>query len=166
VDAFEAVIRQQLDRVPTMPATVIAERVGWTRGMTVFKERHRIRRQVLRPQLRHSGTEGADRNTASRSARRSPSPASPGMPPSNSRIRGSNPWATDPAGTRSYLGGPELANAAFTVFLEIPNSRAISEIDNCSARRSRWISAQSSTLSTRFLPSSTRARVSGKPVSL
>ena len=25
--------------VPTMPATVIAERVGWTRGMTVFKER-------------------------------------------------------------------------------------------------------------------------------
>ena len=22
-----------------MPATVIAERVGWTRGMTVFKER-------------------------------------------------------------------------------------------------------------------------------
>ena len=39
VDAFEAAIRTQLDLVPTMPATVIAERVGWTRGITVFKER-------------------------------------------------------------------------------------------------------------------------------
>ena len=32
-------IREQLQAVPTMPATVIAERVGWTRGITVFKER-------------------------------------------------------------------------------------------------------------------------------
>jgi len=39
VDAFEDAIRVQLDLVPTMPATVIAERVGWTRGITVFKER-------------------------------------------------------------------------------------------------------------------------------
>jgi transposase len=39
VDAFEEAIREQLRLVPTMPATVIAERVGWTRGMTVFKER-------------------------------------------------------------------------------------------------------------------------------
>ena len=39
VDAFEPRIREQLMAVPTMPATVIAERVGWTRGMTVFKER-------------------------------------------------------------------------------------------------------------------------------
>ena len=39
VDAFEPRIREQLKAVPTMPATVIAERVGWTRGMTVFKER-------------------------------------------------------------------------------------------------------------------------------
>lgn len=39
VDAFEDAIREQLSQVPTMPATVIAERVGWTRGMTVFKER-------------------------------------------------------------------------------------------------------------------------------
>jgi hypothetical protein len=38
VDAFEDAIRAQLSDVPTMPATVIAERVGWTRGMTVFKE--------------------------------------------------------------------------------------------------------------------------------
>jgi transposase len=39
VDAFEDAIREQLAFVPTMPATVIAERVGWTRGITVFKER-------------------------------------------------------------------------------------------------------------------------------
>ena len=39
VDAFEDAIREQLNLVPTMPATVIAERVGWTRGITVFKER-------------------------------------------------------------------------------------------------------------------------------
>ena len=39
VDAFEDAIRAQLTEVPTMPATVIAERVGWTRGMTVFNER-------------------------------------------------------------------------------------------------------------------------------
>jgi Protein of unknown function (DUF1254) len=41
VDAFEDAIRAQLKEVPTMPATVIAERVGWTRGMTVFNERVR-----------------------------------------------------------------------------------------------------------------------------
>jgi transposase len=39
VDGFEDAIRAQLKAVPTMPATVIAERVGWTRGITVFKER-------------------------------------------------------------------------------------------------------------------------------
>ena len=39
VDEFEDAIRAQLAAVPTMPATVIAERVGWTRGITVFKER-------------------------------------------------------------------------------------------------------------------------------
>lgn len=39
MDAFEEAIRAQLDLVPAMPATLIAERVGWTRGITVFKER-------------------------------------------------------------------------------------------------------------------------------
>jgi transposase len=39
VDGFEDAIREQLRAVPTMPATVIAERVGWTRGITVFKQR-------------------------------------------------------------------------------------------------------------------------------
>ena len=41
VDAFEDAIRAELKKTPTMPATVIAERVGWTRGITVFSERVR-----------------------------------------------------------------------------------------------------------------------------
>jgi transposase len=49
VDAFEDAIREQLQAVPTMPATVIAERVGWTRGMTVFKERIRELRPAYLP---------------------------------------------------------------------------------------------------------------------
>ena len=49
VDAFEAAIREQLDQVPTMPATVIAERVGWMRGMTVFKQRVRELRPAYLP---------------------------------------------------------------------------------------------------------------------
>lgn len=49
VDAFEDAIRAQLKDVPTMPATVIAERVGWTRGMTVFKEHVRELRPVYLP---------------------------------------------------------------------------------------------------------------------
>jgi transposase len=49
VDAFEDAIRAQLAAVPTMPATVIAERIGWTRGMTVFKERVRELRPAYLP---------------------------------------------------------------------------------------------------------------------
>jgi transposase len=49
VDAFEDAIRAQLAAVPTMPATVIAERVGWNRGMTVFKERVRELRPAYLP---------------------------------------------------------------------------------------------------------------------
>ena len=41
VDEVEPRIRELLRAYPTMPATVIAERVGWTRGMTVFSERVR-----------------------------------------------------------------------------------------------------------------------------
>jgi transposase len=54
VDAFEDAIRAQLKDVPTMPTTVIAERVGWTRGMTVFKERVR----ELRPACLPAGSGG------------------------------------------------------------------------------------------------------------
>ena len=39
VDAFEPAIRRLLGSTPGMPATVIAERIGWTRGMTVLRNR-------------------------------------------------------------------------------------------------------------------------------
>ena len=39
VDAVEPEIRELLRDVPDMPATVIAERIGWERGMTVLRER-------------------------------------------------------------------------------------------------------------------------------
>jgi transposase len=49
VDAFEPRIRELLAAFPTMPATVIAERVGWTRGKTVFADRVRELRPVYLP---------------------------------------------------------------------------------------------------------------------
>ena len=39
VDAYEDEIRRLLAVTPDMPATVIAERIGWERGMTVLRER-------------------------------------------------------------------------------------------------------------------------------
>ncbi len=39
VDAFEPRIRELLRAYPAMPATVIAERIGWERGLTVLKDR-------------------------------------------------------------------------------------------------------------------------------
>jgi transposase len=39
VDAFEPRIRELLKAVPTMPATVIAERVGWPHGIRTFSGR-------------------------------------------------------------------------------------------------------------------------------
>ena len=39
VDAVEAQIREQLQLDARMPATVIAERIGWSRGITVLKQR-------------------------------------------------------------------------------------------------------------------------------
>jgi transposase len=39
VDQVEPRIRELLRVYPTMPATVIAERIGWPRGITVLKER-------------------------------------------------------------------------------------------------------------------------------
>jgi transposase len=49
VDEFEPRIRQLLKDYPTMPATVIAERIGWTRGMTVLTARVRELRPVYLP---------------------------------------------------------------------------------------------------------------------
>jgi transposase len=39
VDALEPGIRELLAEFPTMPATVIAERIGWKRGMTILRDR-------------------------------------------------------------------------------------------------------------------------------
>ena len=49
VDEVEPRIRELLQACPTMPATVIAERIGWTRGMTVLTERVRELRPVYLP---------------------------------------------------------------------------------------------------------------------
>jgi transposase len=49
VDAVEPRIRELLAAWPTMPATVIAERIGWTRSLTVLKDRVRELRPVYLP---------------------------------------------------------------------------------------------------------------------
>jgi transposase len=49
VDAFEPEIRRLLEATPSMPATVIAERVGWERGMSVFTARVRELRPLYVP---------------------------------------------------------------------------------------------------------------------
>ena len=48
VDAVEPRIRE-LQAYPGMPATVIAERIGWNRGLTILKERVRELRPVYLP---------------------------------------------------------------------------------------------------------------------
>ncbi|MEH6821900.1 MULTISPECIES: IS21 family transposase [unclassified Dietzia] len=54
-DAFEPEIRKLLAEYPTMPATVIAERIAWPHSMTVLKDRVR----AIRPEYR--GIDPADR---------------------------------------------------------------------------------------------------------
>jgi transposase len=49
VDAVEPRIRELLAAYPTMPATVIAERIGWDRGLTVLKDRIRELRPAYLP---------------------------------------------------------------------------------------------------------------------
>jgi len=49
VDGFEPRIRELLAAYPQMPATVIAERIGWERGLTVLKDRVRELRPVYLP---------------------------------------------------------------------------------------------------------------------
>jgi transposase len=39
VDVVEPLIRELLGEFPTMPATVIAERIGWERGITILRDR-------------------------------------------------------------------------------------------------------------------------------
>jgi transposase len=49
VDAVEPRIRELLAAWPTMPATVVAERIGWTRGLTVLRARVRELRPAYLP---------------------------------------------------------------------------------------------------------------------
>ncbi len=49
VDMVDARIRELLAEFPTMPATVIAERIGWERGMTILNERVRELRPLFVP---------------------------------------------------------------------------------------------------------------------
>jgi transposase len=49
VDAFEPRIRELLAAYPAMPATVVAERIGWDRGLTVLKDRLRELRPAYLP---------------------------------------------------------------------------------------------------------------------
>lgn len=49
VDVVEGQIRELLRQTPTMPATVIAERIGWERGITILKERVRELRPAYLP---------------------------------------------------------------------------------------------------------------------
>jgi transposase len=49
VDAVEPEIRRLLASHPRMPATVVAERIGWERGLTVFRERVRDLRPLYLP---------------------------------------------------------------------------------------------------------------------
>lgn len=49
VDAVEAEIRELLAEFPRMPATVIAERIGWDRSLTILKDRVRELRPLFVP---------------------------------------------------------------------------------------------------------------------
>lgn len=49
VDAVEPAIRELLRRYPRMPATVIAERIGWSRSLTILKDRVRELRPYYVP---------------------------------------------------------------------------------------------------------------------
>ncbi|HUP15626.1 MAG TPA: IS21 family transposase [Acidimicrobiia bacterium] len=49
VDPFEGEIRRLLSEYPRMPTTVIAERVGWSRGMTILQDRVRELRPLFVP---------------------------------------------------------------------------------------------------------------------
>ena len=50
VDAVEPAILEQLRLCPTMPATVVAERIGWERSITVLRERVAQLRPLYLPQ--------------------------------------------------------------------------------------------------------------------
>jgi hypothetical protein len=75
------------------------------------------------------------------------------------RIASSNASTAEPAGLRSYFGGPYEAKAVRTVFREIFNVLAMVLIGNPSARCSLRISAQSYTDNNSLLLSARKPRV-------
>ena len=67
---------------------------------------------------------------------------------SSNRICGSTASTSDPFGGRTYRGGVSVFSADATVFLAIPNSRAIADCESPSDLYSRRISAQFSNVIT------------------
>jgi transposase len=59
VDAVDTDVRRLLSGCPTMPVTVIAERIGWTRGLSVLRSRVRELRPAYRPPDPYQRTEYA-----------------------------------------------------------------------------------------------------------
>jgi transposase len=57
VDGVEPAVRELWAKTPTMPATVIAERIGWEHGLTVLKDRVRVLRPYYLPPDPASRTE-------------------------------------------------------------------------------------------------------------
>jgi transposase len=57
VDPFEPEIHLLLKDCPTMPATVVAERIGWTRGISILKERVAEIRPLYLPQKPYQRTD-------------------------------------------------------------------------------------------------------------
>ncbi|MHB8274557.1 MAG: hypothetical protein ACYDC9_07325 [Dermatophilaceae bacterium] len=57
MDGFEPAIRKLLRATPAMPATVIAQRIGWERSLTVLKDRVRVLRPHFLPPDPASRTE-------------------------------------------------------------------------------------------------------------
>jgi hypothetical protein len=57
LDAVEPDIRRLLHDTPDMPATVIAERIGWARGLTILRARVREPRagRTIRHRLNRAG---------------------------------------------------------------------------------------------------------------
>lgn len=49
IDAVELAVRELLAGCPTMPATVIAQRIGWGHSLTILKDRVRVLRPYYLP---------------------------------------------------------------------------------------------------------------------
>ena len=55
VDAVEPAIRELLRQTPDMSATVVGERIGWDRSITVLKDRIRVLARTICQSIRRPG---------------------------------------------------------------------------------------------------------------